>query len=129
MPTCYWITGKLSLSLNCKMFAMGLLYPLLKSISMTDLSISDHYVVNCKFYLSSSSTQNKTRQVMPMKHISAEIFAHQLEEHYCLPSQKGSALRFWLQSIIAPFQTITIKVDSLKPWYNDSIHTARQRKR
>lgn len=38
--------------------------------------------------------ENKTRQAMPMKHISAEIFAHQLEEHHCLPSQRGSALRF-----------------------------------
>jgi hypothetical protein len=30
---------------------------------------------------------------------------------------------------IAPLRTITIKGDSLKPWYNDAIHEARQRRR
>lgn len=48
----------------------------IKLFSVTDLSISDHYVVKCKFYFSSSSTQNKTQLAMPMKHIPAEIFEH-----------------------------------------------------
>lgn len=54
-------------------------HPLLKSVSVTDLSISHHYVVKCKLYTSPPPRpKKKARLAWPLTHISVEIVAHQL---------------------------------------------------
>ena len=114
------------------------MYSLVKSISVVDIGISDHFAVTCHLHTYPLHLANKIRIARPLKSIPVDILAQQLGVSLSsikeginvndLLSDFDSRAKEVLDNI-APLRTITIKGDSLKPWYNDSIHEARQRRR
>ncbi|XP_048735849.2 uncharacterized protein LOC125651324 [Ostrea edulis] len=114
------------------------MYSLVKSISVIDRGISNHYAVTCQLHACPLHLTNKTRLARQLKLFPLEILVQQLGESLS-SIQEGSNVNDLLSDFdskakevldnIAPLRTISIKGDSLKPWYNDTTHEARQRRR
>ncbi|XP_055998829.1 uncharacterized protein LOC130047548 [Ostrea edulis] len=81
------------------------------------MGISDHYAITCQLHTSPLHLANKLRLARQLKRNVNDL----LSDFY---SKSKEVL-----DNITPLRTITIKGISLKPWYNESIHEARQRRR
>ncbi len=113
---------------------------LVQSITVDNPSLSDHYAVSCQLRTSPKVVPGKSRMARKLKRVAPEEFAADLQA--LLPAADGetttcvndllteydSRLSEVLDSH-APSQKISIKGDSLKPWYDDNIHTARRERR
>eukprot|EP00914_Ancora_sagittata_P007694 GHVO01015045.1.p1 GENE.GHVO01015045.1~~GHVO01015045.1.p1 ORF type:complete len:491 (-),score=38.71 GHVO01015045.1:344-1816(-) len=102
--------------------------------NVTNIGISDHYLIACDVDVVPSKQQKRTVTCRPWKRVNIDGFAHDLEaglQHLDDSTDVETLAASFLEicqrvsHVHAPLKTITVKGDGLKPWYSDDIHEAR----
>jgi hypothetical protein len=102
--------------------------------SVTNVEISDHFLVECGVAVVPSKQPQRTVTCRPLRRVNTEEFVRDLENELRQLQEDADAESFAASftdlcqkamDIHAPLKTIRVKGDGLKPWYNDSIHEAR----
>ncbi len=111
---------------------------ILKSISVENDDISDHYSVLCSLDINIHKTPVKMKSVRKIASIDLESFGNDLQTalHNKQPNLGAEEILSLYNDVVtttldkhAPQKNIKLKGTNKKPWYNDEIHEQRQKRR